>query len=45
MKLILHEIKRLEEDYHNCDITYIKELIISDIKLLSKALFIYKYSI
>ena len=45
MKLILHEIKRLEEDYYNCDISYIRELIFSDIKFLTKALFLYKYPI
>lgn len=37
MELILHEIKRLEQDYDKCDISYIKELIFSDLKLLRKA--------
>lgn len=37
MELILHEIQRLQQDYDKCDISYIKELIISDIILLKKA--------
>ena len=37
MKLILHEIQRLEQDYINCNITDIKELILSDISFLIKA--------
>ena len=40
MKLILHEIRRLEQDYYNCDISFIKELILSDIRLLINAVFI-----
>lgn len=40
MKLILHEIRRLEQDYYNCDISFIKELILSDIRLLIKAVYI-----
>ena len=37
MKLILHEIQRLEQDYNNCNITDLRELILSDISLLIKA--------
>lgn len=40
MKLILHEIRRLEQDYYNCDILYIKELILSDIRLLLTAVYL-----
>lgn len=40
MKLILHEISRLVQDYNNCNITHIRELILSDISLLIKAVFL-----
>jgi len=40
MKLILHEINRLEQDYYNCNIAHIKELILSDMRLLVQAVFL-----
>jgi len=40
MKLIIYEIKRLEQDYNNCNIAHIKELILSDIRLLVQAVFL-----
>lgn len=40
MSLIIHELIRLEEDYYKCDNFLIKELILSDIRLLSKAVFL-----
>jgi len=40
IELICHELKRLVDDYYKCDNPLIKEQIHSDIKLLSKALFL-----
>ena len=45
MKLILHEIKRLEQDYYKCETFYIKELILSDIRLLLKAVYLTEHKI
>lgn len=36
--LINHELIRLEEDYFKCDISIIKEQILTDINLLNEAL-------
>lgn len=38
--LICRELKRLTDDYYKCGSLEIKGLILSDIKLLSQALFV-----
>lgn len=38
--LICTELKRLTDDFYSCENPEIKELIYSDIKLLSEALFL-----
>lgn len=40
IELICHEIKRLTDDYYRCFIPEIKKDIYSDIKLLSKVLYL-----
>ncbi|MCM3585724.1 hypothetical protein M3182_08165 [Mesobacillus maritimus] len=40
IRLICLELRRLTDEYYNCNHTETKELIYSDIKLLSKALFL-----
>lgn len=40
IELICHELKRLTDDYYKCKEPSIQEQIHSDIKLLSKALFL-----
>ncbi|MED4018746.1 hypothetical protein [Sutcliffiella cohnii] len=40
IELIVQELKRLVSDYYNCDDPILKESILSDIELLSKALFL-----
>ena len=38
MEIVVHEIKRLVEDYNKCPILLIKEQILMDIELLKDAL-------
>ena len=40
MNLIYHELNRLIDDYFNCNDLLIKEMILSDIHLLSEAILI-----
>ncbi len=40
IELICHELKRLMDDYYKCEDAELKVQIQSDIKLLSKALFL-----
>ena len=40
IELICHELKRLMDDYYNCEEPAIKEQIHHDIKLLSEGLFL-----
>lgn len=40
IELICRELKRLMDDYYSCDDSELKEQIHSDIKLLSKALYL-----
>lgn len=40
IELIVRELKRLTDDYYKCDKPEIKELIYSDLELLSEVLFI-----
>lgn len=40
IELICHELKRLVDDYYKCDNLAVREIIHSDIKLLSQALFL-----
>jgi hypothetical protein len=40
IELICHELKRLMDDYYNCEDPAIKQQIHQDIKLLSEGLFL-----
>ena len=40
IELMVHELKRLVNDYYNCDDPILKESIHSDIELLSEALYL-----
>ncbi len=40
IELIVQELKRLVNDYYNCDDPILKESIHSDIELLSEALYL-----
>lgn len=42
MRLIYHELKKLTCDFYKCDSPVIKEMILSDILLLNKALILSK---
>ncbi|MEK3981172.1 hypothetical protein MKY37_19360 [Psychrobacillus sp. FSL K6-2836] len=41
MKLLIHEVNRLVDDYYKCEITHIREQIVNDIDFLIEAYLLY----